>query len=1693
MGSLEQMLNTRVDMSVLEGKSFMIFEATNVWRQVAFFCVSHPYFTVVIYLLIICNALSMIIVTPLDDENSDKAKVVQTLDRVVLGMFVAEMLLRMVALGAFRGKNCYWKNSWNRLDFIVVVGSLLGEVFERRGFSAFRAFRAMRIMRAVKFFNGIRDIMDSLRKGISLVIDNAVFMLFFFLVFGVMAVEFYQNSMSRVCVVEADYASGLVSYPLTFSSCSLDAAIKAAYKDGTDTTIYPGSCPDGMVCIPVSNDEYNYGFTHFDDVLHAMLVNMQISTLSSWTGIAYHMQGADNWGGVVLYSICLVFLLNFVCVNLFVAVIGLVYSSARNEAQEEMVKHPALYELRYDADTARMVSRQRRIDATVRWGIVSERISMSCEAWGHRDGAEPHHRRQEPRLSRWSSLRKELYPIVDSRAAHVFIALLITVNVCIQATDRADASERHKNTLEMCEYLFTGFFLLEWFVRFAVIGNSSPIRFFSNPWHKLDTVVMLLSVLTLILYQRSVSFFRFFRVLQLFFYFEGLKPLAELLKKSSAGLPAAFDLIIFATFSFFVFSLAGVQFFAGKMKDPDTGERTRLHFDHFFSGVLLLFKVMTGDSWEFNMWVAWDGSGWTGCVFILVFYMWSVWVLVNLFTAIVLDSFGEPDSEKYAKQMEEYIEVRRKALSRMARKRQEQAEKNWGLRHKMKKFFALPQVVAEERKRAEDEILGEDLQEIDPAQLRMLMRDYRAFRKAGGGQDNGEMIDVGTGALSDVEWNTTVAITKNRREKHALLLETGYAARVLTVDGVADFSGGEEQIKVNYPMAGYIFEDDLLLELSALQGAELDMAALKGNACFCLGPKNRLRVVILKVVESRLYELFMMVVVVFSTFVLVFEPASEATNWRAENERESQTYKYLRQLDYLFFIVFAQEALLKSVAMGYWPTTARKAYLDDPWNVLDFVLLVALAVALFVPDFALSVIVGKMQSLRTLRPIRILRKIESLRVMVAAVWGALPQTALIAIGTSVMLGLCGMFAVGQFGGKLHYCTDSTRAGKADCVGEFTNDNGVRVPRAWLVPHQNFDDISSATLTLIEIVSLASWTAPMFTTMDITDVDKQPEFMNSPLNCFFFVVLVIGVSLFMVNIFVAVILDKINEEMGTGILTSEQKAWADFRRTARLYESKVSEAKPPDETSEGFRLLLYQLIHSKYFEPAIIVLIAINIAFMSSSHASEPQWWTDTLFMIDLIFLFGIYSVEMLIKVIAYGGVSGYLKSPWNTFDGFVVLGGIAAIVIVRVAKYEPAAALGAIRMLRVARIFKLMTASRGIKFLFRTLIVSLPEIFNITFLAFLLIYVYTIFGKEVFGRIRFQSEVNNNANFRTSPDGLWTIFRILTLDNWHLLMHDTEVRPPLCTSASNGRLTHNGADWDGPWADHNDCGNPVLARLFFLSFFLVGVYVFLNLVIAVILDKFGHIYSEDNFSLNEDHLKEYDDSWSAQDLRGKGEIRRWQVRNIVHDLYGKGNPLGCDLLGVEGTLGRKRFNYVLWAINEMHSQRASGAGKKRRKVDDVIVVIRFRELLNILTLNHVRFFHPESLPYDQKKSWEVQHSNIEQRLAALKIVAWCVSHQTMKQVEKKLGSKVYVIKKIREYMFWRKAAEVARAQGRRPPPPPTERVAMLRVQQLDQARAEEEARRKALTEEASKPRDRPELIGISKPKVGTAPDDDADE
>lgn len=74
----------------------------------------------------------------------------QTFDDVIFVFFSLEMSIKMVAMGVY-GKNTYLADSWNRLDFFIVLSGALEYCLnmENLNLTAIRTIRVLRPLRAI--------------------------------------------------------------------------------------------------------------------------------------------------------------------------------------------------------------------------------------------------------------------------------------------------------------------------------------------------------------------------------------------------------------------------------------------------------------------------------------------------------------------------------------------------------------------------------------------------------------------------------------------------------------------------------------------------------------------------------------------------------------------------------------------------------------------------------------------------------------------------------------------------------------------------------------------------------------------------------------------------------------------------------------------------------------------------------------------------------------------------------------------------------------------------------------------------------------------------------------------------------------------------------------------------------------------------------------------------------------------------------------------------------------------------------------------------------------------------------------------------------------------------------------------------------------------------------------------------------
>ncbi|VEL13145.1 unnamed protein product [Protopolystoma xenopodis] len=85
-----------------------------------------------------------------------------------------------------------------------------------------------------------------------------------------------------------------------------------------------------------------------------------------------------------------------------------------------------------------------------------------------------------------------------------------------------------------------------------------------------------------------------------------------------------------------------------------------------------------------------------------------------------------------------------------------------------------------------------------------------------------------------------------------------------------------------------------------------------------------------------------------------------------------------------------------------------------------------------------------------------------------------------------------------------------------------------------------------------------------------------------------------------------------------------------------------------------------------------------------------------------------------------------------------------------------------IRVFRIGRVLRLVKSAVGIRTLLFALIVSLPALFNIGLLLFLVIFIYAIVGMSFFGELSYHAGIDADFNFETFPQALMVLIQIST-------------------------------------------------------------------------------------------------------------------------------------------------------------------------------------------------------------------------------------------------------------------------------------------------------------------------------------------
>lgn len=139
----------------------------------------------------------------------------------------------------------------------------------------------------------------------------------------------------------------------------------------------------------------------------------------------------------------------------------------------------------------------------------------------------------------------------------------------------------------------------------------------------------------------------------------------------------------------------------------------------------------------------------------------------------------------------------------------------------------------------------------------------------------------------------------------------------------------------------------------------------------------RFRQIFIDFLSWKYYDYIMVLSIIGNSIVLALADYTDEDNLTEWNQK-------LDLADQVFTIIYVIEASVKIVAFGF--IIHRKSYLRDPWNVIDFIVVVIGIISL-IPNLPN---LKSLRILRIFRPLRSINAVPSIKRLVATLLMSLP-------------------------------------------------------------------------------------------------------------------------------------------------------------------------------------------------------------------------------------------------------------------------------------------------------------------------------------------------------------------------------------------------------------------------------------------------------------------------------------------------------------------------------------------------------------------------------------------------------------------------------------------------------------------------------------------------------------------------------
>ncbi|CAH1103425.1 unnamed protein product [Psylliodes chrysocephalus] len=647
------------------------------------------------------------------------------------------------------------------------------------------------------------------------------------------------------------------------------------------------------------------------------------------------------------------------------------------------------------------------------------------------------------------------------------------------------------------------------------------------------------------------------------------------------------------------------------------------------------------------------------------------------------------------------------------------------------------------------------------------------------------------------------------------------------------------------------------------------------SSFFIFSPTNRFRVFCHWLCNHSYFSNMILVCIMVSSALLAVEDPIDS---------ESETNKVLSTFDVFFTIIFSIELMLKTIAYGC--ILHDGAFLRSAFNMLDLLVVCVSLVSIYNSQGAMNV-VKILRVLRVLRPLRAINRAKGLKHVVQCVIVAVKTIGNIVLVTCLLQFMFAVIGVQLFKGKLSHCTDRSKMTAEDCNGTYlVYENGdINRPsmkeRRWDPNRFHFDNVLKAMLTLFTVSTFEGWPALLYVSIDSNEENKGPIHNSRPIVAAYYIVYIIIIAFFMVNIFVGFVIvtfqNEGEQEYKNCELDKNQRNCIEFALKAKPIRRYIPKHR--------IQYKVWWFVTSRPFEYAIFTLILTNTITLGMKFYHKPEeylTYEKVLDYLNMIFT-AVFAMEFVFKLAAFR-VKNYFGDAWNVFDFIIVLGSFVDIVYQDVnpgLKFQLSGNF--FRLFRVMRLIKLLNRGEGIRTLLWTFLKSFQALPYVALLIVMLFFIYAVIGMQMFGKIESNdlgssSSITRNNNFGTFFQAVLVLFRSATGESWQEIMMDCADTPAAKCHSNVKKVANN-------------CGS-VVAYPFFISFYVLCSFLIINLFVAVIMDNFDYL-TRDWSILGPHHLDEFIRLWSEYDPDAKGRIKHLDVVTLLRKIS---PPLGFGKL-----------------------------------------------------------------------------------------------------------------------------------------------------------------------------------------------------